>query len=481
MWRAALAAAACNVMKARLPCIVLLAILTARSVAAAPEPVIIDFEQFPLTNNSDCPVFPYDRGAGFAGGAIRQNESDSINPTKALRASQPVFGFNFCSYNPGTISFDEPTSEVSFDLYTSNRFITVSDDRGWSRSIDFHLEFEEWGNSNRKVRVMIPSTGIRQVTVHDPCDYFSAGCGPWNYGIDNVSFIPERPCISINGPSTVDPNTARSPTSGYVPVVITVDDCAGNALDGIAVEIFLTVDQTSGGHSGHHPLVVPRPVGGLREDLVTASGPGAELVTFSTDPNGQILLQFVPPQVSGKHAIDAKCVDTKCYAPDPPLSVDVMVDGLAPIPPSNVFYTLVEYLPNTIIGKNIGDNGKHDGENHYLTPEASDILWRVAFNYAALLNFQPTPEKLHVNDASLPMGGLFDISGQWTPNHRGHRKGTVVDVRANQSPGAVPASYDRYFQRAASRLGAVAVREYAGQAPPNPNEHYHLRLRGVDE
>lgn len=409
-------------MKPTLKGLLPLVFLTVGSFAAAQESIVVDFEQFPVKNPPVCPELPYDRGASFGGGLIRDGDTRVYRSTGA-----------------GDISI------------------------------------------GYKLTVTVPSSGVRKISIEDHCNYYgSSGCTDvWRFAIDNVTFKPDKPCLSISGPSDVEPNPAGATTKN-IPVVVEVTDCEGNTLSNVAVETSVTVDFTSGGHLLNHAVPL-RPLGGLRDDTSGANGPGDLTIARTSNIDGQILLQFVPPEVSGRHTINAECVDFKCNAPDPLLDVEVKIDGLAPIPPANVFYTLTEYLPGTTIGKNIGDNGYHNGVNHNLTPEASDILWRVAFNYAFLLNFQPVPERLHVNDASLPKGGLFDIRGLWTPNHRGHRKGTVVDIRANESPGAVPPLFDRHFARAAADLGAVAVREFANQSPRNINEHYHLRLLGADQ
>lgn len=263
-------------------------------------------------------------------------------------------------------------------------------------------------------------------------------------------------------------------------MAVTVDDCEGNPISGLQVRTFVTVDQTSGGHLANHPLVVPRPLGGLREDLSGAAGAGSDSVILGSDDEGRILLQFVPPEVSGNHTISAECMDIECYALSPPLEIKVRVPGLISIPPANVFYTLTEYLPGTAVGMNIGDAaGTHNGVNHHLTPSATENLWRLAFNYAALMHFQPIPEKLHINDASLPDGGLFDIKGQWKTPHKSHRKGTVVDIRANEAPGAIPNSPNAAFKLAAEYAGAYADFE---DFPSHPgNNHYHVLLMGVAE
>ena len=190
-------------------------------------------------------------------------------------------------------------------------------------------------------------------------------------------------------------------------------------------------------------------------------------MTRNSDPDGRIALQFVPPEISGKNAINVTCVDVTCYEPDP-FTIEVRVDDISPIPTPNLFFTLVE-LSGAQQGKNIGDNTRHDGVNHNLKAGSSEVLSRVAFEYAASLFYYPVPEKLHINDASLPSGGLFDISGQWTAPHKAHRRGTNVDIRANQAPGAIPEIFYTQFELAAVYAGAFATFE---------SDHYHLRLGG---
>lgn len=285
-----------------------------------------------------------------------------------------------------------------------------------------------------------------------------------------------------NGDGSVEPSTRDK--EQLTSVVAEVTDCEGNPQSDIEVEITVVAVDGSGGHAGPH--VLPRPPGGLRAS--GSNDPVSESIVRMSDTSGQIQMQFVPPEVAGRHAITARCVAIECFAPDVPLSVEVKVDGLAAISPLPTFYTLTEYLQQPI-GQNIGDNTKHDGENHYLTPEATGVLMKVAFYYAAeyAARWGQFPEKLHINDASLPSGGLFDYSGTWVytkgASHFEHRRGTVVDIRANELLGAVPPSpdADRMFMRAAATAGAQATREYAKRVPRHPNEHYHLRLRGARE
>ncbi len=408
-----------------------------------------------------------------------------LDETRLLSATQAGSTSFTCATNPIEIRFPEPASEIEFDLITPNDAFTISDDTGFSRTLGVRAEFNGTSETNPvfyRTRFVLSSTGVNKVTITNHCSLTNTtGCREqWRTVVDNLQFQTQRYCLAIFGALTVEPNP-RNKSDVNLPFVVEVTDCNGTYVEDIEVETSVTVKPTSGGHSAGH-AVSSRPTGGLRDDTNNASGPGSQKFVRMSDPDGLVPLQFVSPEIAGTHTITAKCTKVACDEPDPPLDVDVKIDGLTAIPPA-FYYTLTEYLTGTEFGKNIGDNGNHDGENHNLTPDANAALWSVAFQYAALHAFLPVPEKLHLNDASLPWGGLFDIKGGWAPNHVGHRKGVVVDVRANDRPGAVPADHDRHFMLAVRRVGATAVREFAARPPllPNPAEHYHLKLLGVDQ
>jgi hypothetical protein len=182
------------------------------------------------------------------------------------------------------------------------------------------------------------------------------------------------------------------------------------------------------------------------------------------------VFNFNPAEASGTHTISATCDGCSNTETKP---VDVKVDGLETIPSSS-FYTF------------IGETDKHS-DNHYLTPEAASILWRIAVSYQMeqrfkLLNpatqkFTVTPPILHVNDASLKWGGKFDLSGGWTGPHVEHRRGTVVDVRANNQSTAIPVENFKEFGLLARRYGASTLLE----SPSIGNRHFHLRLLNREE
>lgn len=263
------------------------------------------------------------------------------------------------------------------------------------------------------------------------------------------------PILQLTGPSNVEPQNVLS---GFE---ASVTRCNGNPAVGVSVGLSVEVVENSGFH-GHHDA--SRPTGEVQPSVVV------------TDGSGKASFSFAAPEPAGIHLIAAQCTSLSCSTPVP-LEVMVKVEGLEPIPAASSLYTLTDAG-----GGNIGDNGRHDGANHNLTPDAAGILQRVAFSYYAATFVDQSnrqPDKIHVNDASLPWGGLFDINGNWsrTPGHIEHRRGTVVDIRANSQLGSIPAAHFESFKRAARKTGADA----GLHSPGKPNQHFHVRLRGAKE
>lgn len=76
-------------------------------------------------------------------------------------------------------------------------------------------------------------------------------------------------------------------------------------------------------------------------------------------------------------------------------------------------------------------------------------------------------QPIEVNDTSLPLGGVFDLSGDWEPPHSEHRVGTSADVRTR---GHTEAEL-RFIQRRWEAAGGSVHDETRTEAP-----HYHLRF-----
>lgn len=120
----------------------------------------------------------------------------------------------------------------------------------------------------------------------------------------------------------------------------------------------------------------------------------------------------------------------------------VGIAGIRSIPESNTLYMLIR--PN---------RDKQHPKNHHLT-------------------------------SSLERGGLFDLNHDWNPpQHHEHRRGTVVDIRANNTEGAIPERNYPAFERLAGALGVVArlERKFRNGQEVIGERHYHVRLFGRAE
>lgn len=86
---------------------------------------------------------------------------------------------------------------------------------------------------------------------------------------------------------------------------------------------------------------------------------------------------------------------------------------------------------------------------------------------------------LHLNDASLVRGGLFDLAGNWStrPGHSTHRYGTDIDVRSHEfyhdPKSSVPTyNYIDFMNLALDDECLAGIHSGGSQ-----NEHFHLYCR----
>lgn len=225
---------------------------------------------------------------------------------------------------------------------------------------------------------------------------------------------------------------------------------------GVQVKFSVDVVANTGGHDGNHYQM--RPKGKL---LDCGSGSEVETTVCITQQDGRATVTFNAPIVSGTHTVTAECVSPSCTG-SASGDINVKVPGLEPMPYSTLYVF-------------VGDEtGKPHTDNHYLTSAASGKIQKLADFYHSRFPFSPV---LRVNDASLVWGGVLDISGSWTVPHIQHRRGMVIDVRANQLPDAIPNSNDSAFQKMITRqMGGSFILE--NQDDP-ANRHYHIHLLGI--
>ena len=267
----------------------------------------------------------------------------------------------------------------------------------------------------------------------------------------------------------VEPGSTRD-------VVVKVENAKSEPKSGARVSLKVDVDESSGGHAH----------GGADRDKGSLSGatcdpPEKYCATATTDANGYASFTFKAPAVSGEHTVTAACVNPACTNTDTG-KINVKVAGLIQIPSEPSIYALIG-----------GEADKKHHDNHYLTDNALSQLVVVAINYHFLYPNEPV---LHLNDASLVWGGLFDKDGDWDTPHAGHRRGTVIDIRANTAPGNIPESRFTDFKdlvakvkikQAGRMISAQAKLHCSDGFDPttkcvgDDNRHYHVILLGVDQ
>lgn len=179
---------------------------------------------------------------------------------------------------------------------------------------------------------------------------------------------------------------------------------------------YFTYTLNKGTYDGGHTHDSGRPTGGLR--FAGEDNKGTNSLSFYS--GGQaVMLEYVAPEVSGgvKLTIDVIpppeyiCV-RGCFEERTAL---IGVEGLEPLTSS----------PNLITWTSTEQYHKLSDSN-YGTPYTINIVGYAANKYAEYYELPPSIN-LAVVDMSLPWGGLFDISGKWSPPHSLHRDGKSVD------------------------------------------------------
>lgn len=246
---------------------------------------------------------------------------------------------------------------------------------------------------------------------------------------------------------TIEP---EAPTNRLVAKVYNQD---GVLVPNVDIRLEVNVSANTGGHQHHDS---ERPKGSLG-----GSPQSAHILNGNTGTEG-LKFRFTAPAISGDHRIIATCVSDTCKQEGPD-EVWVGIKDLVNLG-SGPYHVL------------IGETFTHF-DNHYLTREASARLQEMAYFYK-MIRFPFNPV-LHINDASLERGGLFDINGSWNGPHYEHRRGTVVDIRANHAQGAIPERDYLEFQQLAKEMGMEAKLEIKNDKNNNEiisQRHFHLRI-----
>lgn len=293
-----------------------------------------------------------------------------------------------------------------------------------------------------------------------------------------VNYIREQQQYTIRLSSTDTASATGSIVSSVEPgkganLMAYVYDQNGQLVPNVGIKLKLSAVEKSGGHHHGDNSAVERTgklSSGAQGAVVSDNG---KVLAGNTGAGG-FAFSFSAPAVAGDIEIKAKCTDGKNCKQEGPETVWVGIKELLPIPTASTVYLLENR------------DGQHP-TNHYLTREAEDRLLRLADLYHQRFPADPV---LYLNDASLERGGLFDSYWKnpekgtkrtvwWTPPHREHRRGTVIDIRANGAKGSIPVDDEHFrtFEDLAEKLHIQAEIHNPGTS----NQHYHVRLMGVAE
>lgn len=243
-------------------------------------------------------------------------------------------------------------------------------------------------------------------------------------------------------------------------LVATVYDQNNQLVPNVGVRLTLKAKENSGGHH-HSNDTLPARTGTMQ---------GQQVLTGDTGPSGQgFSFAYNAPDVSGDIDIMATCTGGKNCQLQGPDTVWVGVKGLVLIPaiPNGLPFATYQLFESD--GQPVGRTDSHP-DNHYLTPEAIFKLWNLGFRYSQV-EFPSSP-LLHINDASLIRGGLFDIDADWDTPHEEHREGTVIDIRANGTATAIPQANFKIFEKVLGKAKMTYIFE---------GDHYHVRLLGIKQ
>lgn len=232
-----------------------------------------------------------------------------------------------------------------------------------------------------------------------------------------------------------------------------VYDKNGQTVANVKVKLEADIIVNSGGHKHHDNN---RPKGSLG-----GPQPTPQTIEGYTDSNGKFAFKFTAPAPAGDHRIKASCVDSNCKQEGPD-TVWIGIRDLIPLPTNNNYVL----IPN---------RDTNHPDNHYMTYDAQNKLMQLADFYRARFPRNPL---LHINDASLERGGLFDIDNNWSylpKGHKAHRRGESTDIRANPDVNpdtAIPVRNFEEFKRAVESLGGKT----SIHSPGVSNQHFHVEF-----
>lgn len=254
---------------------------------------------------------------------------------------------------------------------------------------------------------------------------------------------------SSTGPDfTVAPNlianTGTVPCS-YIPSASNQLDLVARCVDSTGSNLNCSISITDAGDAsfGGHMHSSPQPPAGFSPDMT-----GLSLTSGSTGSSGLPFL-YTPHAVAESVMVTLTGTDPNGNPlPTSNARIDVDVSGLAAMPASSPFYSLVGAMP------------AHP-ENHFALPYMNAALVGIAQDFAVAF----PGSILSYNDMSLTEGGVFDLDLNWAPPHCGHR--SLGGGTNNVDVALVPTASMQKTLRA-------LVKKYGGRVCVVHPTHWHL-------
>lgn len=285
--------------------------------------------------------------------------------------------------------------------------------------------------------------------------------------------------------TSIEPGDRASPSlKDNTTLVAQVFDQSNQIVPNVDVELTADVVTLNGGHnhddSDRHTnfsgtlAPVPGSAGVVTQNnkVLTGNTGSSGLVFTFTSP-------AFPNNPAGDHTISARCTGGANCVQQGPNQISVGIRDLVSIPASQAY---IPITPNADV--------LHPS-NHYLTGAALQQLEDLALTYR---QSSPRDPVLRLNDSSLERGGLFDIDfavaghnrqtdGWWRGigpigllPHAEHRKGLVIDIRANgDGATAIPQKNFKRFEQLMKRMRMTWI----GENLNTSGGHYHVRLLGI--
>jgi hypothetical protein len=276
------------------------------------------------------------------------------------------------------------------------------------------------------------------------------------YTFNRATGMCERPAqkkstltITLQGDSSTVPwNKLKDPQHLLANVPFTAVVVNNGGPPPANLEVTITSDVTA--KTGGHQHTNARPKGKLS---ATPAGIATAPNTFHgfTDSNGVVTFVFGAEEASGIHTLTATC--SGCTAGN--ATVEEKIQNLLRLDNDQICTKYFDLK---------GGWPAHPDNHYYETYSYIQILkLGVAF-------MEEYGELLQVNDSSLIKGGLYDINGGWSPSHKNHRKGIVVDINNFKER-------DLEFEQFVADHYAFASWEGKNVSP---TPHYHIRLLGIN-